>query len=178
MTETYSHWSVPVIVEDIPDSGLHVEIEAPAAARAAVAALASVRDLPELSAVFDLTRQGAGVHVAGQVKARVCQTCVVSLEPMESDVDEAVDLRFLPGVGVGPPESGRKRSLGGEEPPEPLVDGKVDLGALATEFLILGIDPYPRKPGVEFAPPPIEDAGEHPFSALKTLKKSLGGGES
>jgi len=84
MTETDSHWSVPVIVEDIPDSGLHVEIEAPAAARAAVAALASVRDLPELSAVFDLTRQGAGVHVAGQVKARVCQTCVVSLEPFET----------------------------------------------------------------------------------------------
>ena len=27
----------------------------------------------------------------------------------------------------------------------------IDLGALATEFLMLGIDPYPRKAGAEFA---------------------------
>ncbi len=41
-----------------------------------------------------------------------------------------------------------------DEPPEPLVGGTVDLGAIATEFLILGIDPYPRKPGAEFDAPP------------------------
>jgi hypothetical protein len=46
---------------------------------------------------------------------------------------------------------------------------------LATEFLILGIDPYPRKPGAQFATPKIEDAGEHPFAALESLKKNLGG---
>ena len=84
----------------------------------------------------------------------------------------------MPGAEAGPPASGRKRSLGGEEPPEPLVDGKVDLGALATEFLILGIDPYPRKAGAQFAPPKVEDAGEHPFAALESLKKRrLGGGQ-
>ena len=58
------------------------------------------------------------------------------------------------------------------KPPEPLVDGKVDLGALATEFLMLGIDPYPRKAGAEFAPPKVEDAGEHPFAALAALEKA------
>jgi len=84
-------WSVPVAVEDIPDSGLHIEIEAPAATRAALAKLAAVRELPELAAVFDLTRQGEGVHVAGQVSGRVGHNCVVTLEPIESPVDEAVD---------------------------------------------------------------------------------------
>ena len=54
----------------------------------------------------------------------------------------------------------------------------MDLGALATEFLILGIDPYPRKAGAQFAPPKLEDAGEHPFAALESLKKNLGGGQS
>ena len=34
-----------------------------------------------------------------------------------------------------------------DDSPEPLVGGAVDLGAVATEFLVLGIDPYPRKPG-------------------------------
>ncbi len=180
MKKTGSPWSVPVAVEDIPDTGLHIEIDAPAATRAAVAELAALRELPRLSAVFDLTRQGADVHVAGQVSARVGQTCVVTLEPIESAVEEAVDLKFAPAPAGGTepePKSARKRTSGGDEPPEPLVDGTLDLGALATEFLILGIDPYPRKPGAQFAPPKVEDAGEHPFAALEALKKRRGGGQ-
>ena len=65
-----------------------------------------------------------------------------------------------------------------EEPPEPLIGGKLDLGAIATEFLILGIDPYPRKPGAQFSPPKADDAGAHPFAALEALKKRPGGGQS
>jgi uncharacterized metal-binding protein YceD (DUF177 family) len=156
-----------------------VAIEAPAATRAAVAELAAVRDLPQLSAVFDLTRQGSGVHVSGQVSARVGQTCVVTLEPIESAVEEAVGLAFAPASGTqSEPKSARKRAHGGDEPPEPLMNGMLDLGALATEFLILGIDPYPRKPGVQFAPLKPDDAGEQPFAALQTLKKNLGGGQT
>ncbi len=175
---------MPVAVEDIPDTGLHIEIDAPAATRAQmvelVAKLAAVRDLPRLSAVFDLARRGAGVHVAGHVSARVGQTCVVTLEPIESDVEEAVDLLFapLPAGGTQPePEIEGKAAKRDEEPPEPLLDGKVDLGALATEFLILGIDPYPRKAGAEFVPPKADNDGAQPFAALEALKKRLGGGQ-
>jgi hypothetical protein len=180
MKKTDSLWSVPVAVEDIPDAGLHREIEAPAAVRAAVAELAELRDLPQLSAVFDLTRQGAGVHVTGRVDAMVGQNCVVTLEPIENAVEEMVDLEFAPGQAIETdkkPKTARKRT-GADDPPEPLVDGALDLGALATEFLILGIDPYPRKIGVEFAAPKVEDAGEHPFAALQALKKRPGGAKS
>src|ERR1700690_3271992 len=102
MKKAATPWSVPVAVEDIPDAGLHMAIEAPAATRAELAELAAVRELPQLSAVFDLIRQGSGVHVGGQVSARVGQTCVVTLEPIESDIQEAVDLTFVP-----PPAGGR-----------------------------------------------------------------------
>lgn len=162
---------MPVSVEDIPDIGLHMEIEAPAAVRAQIAELAAIRELPQLSAVFDLIRNQGGVHVAGLVKAKVGQTCVVTLEPIESAVEEAVDLVFAPpavDLATG----------ADEEPPEPLVGGKVDLGALATEFLLLGIDPYPRKPGAQFAPPKVEKDGDRPFAALAMLKKRLGGSQS
>ena len=160
-------WSVPVAVEDIPDTGLHIEIEAPAAIRAALAELAAVRELPQLAAVFDLTREGAGVHVVGQVSARVGQNCVVTLEPMESRIDEAVDLRLAPQAKI--PQS--------DEDQEPLVGGIVDLGAIATEFLILGINPYPRKADAKFIPLKSEDDGAHPFSGLEALKKRLGGSQ-
>ncbi len=181
MEKTGNPWSVPVTVEDIPDTGLHLEIEAPAATRAAVAELAGVNEILHLSAVFDLTRQGSGVAISGQVSARVGQTCVVSLEPVESEVAEAIDVTFAPVAGAGAtpkPAVGRKRTKrtkNGDEPPEPLIGGQVDLGALAIEFLILGIDPYPRKAGAIFAAPKVEDAGEHPFAALEALKKRLGG---
>lgn len=184
MKRSKSPWSVPVAVEDIPESGLHVEIEAPETVRAEVAELAGVREIPQLSAVFDLTRQGAGIAVNGQVSARVGQSCVVTLEPIENTVAEAVDLKFVPAPGNpadAVPEStkgARKRARSNDEPPEPLVDGALDLGDLAVEFLILGIDPYPRKPGAQFSPPKAEDGGEHPFAALESLKKNLGGGRS
>lgn len=177
MTKTANPWSVPVSVEDIPDTGLHLSLEASAEVRAELAKLAGLRDLPRLTAEFDLTRKGAGVHIGGKVSARVGQTCVVTLEPIENRVEEAIDLQFAPAA-AGAAKGARQHAADEEEPPEPLIEGSLDLGAVATEFLILGIDPYPRKAGAEFAPPKREDGGEHPFAALESLKKNIGGGKS
>lgn len=177
MTKTATPWSVPVAVDDVPDDGLHIEIEAPADIRAEVAKLAAVREIPQLSAVFDLVRFGSGVHVAGQVGARVGQTCVVSLEPLETAVEEPVDVTFVPAAAAELPVGVQEHTMGEPEPPEPLIDGKVDLGALATEFVLLGIDPYPRKPDAKLAAIKIEDGGAGPFAALEALKKPPGGGQ-
>jgi uncharacterized metal-binding protein YceD (DUF177 family) len=158
-----------VALDEIPETGLHTEIEAPEPVRADLAKLAGLRELPRLSAVFDLTPRGAGVHVAGQVSAHIGQACVVTLDPIESDLVESIDLVFAPAAQAQPEDLKLD-----DEPPEMLVDGKIDLGAIATEFLLLGIDPYPRKPGAEFAPVKVEDTGAHPFAALEALKKRLG----
>jgi hypothetical protein len=176
MDKAMSPWHAPVAVDDIPDSGLHVKLEASDAVMTALAQVAGVRSLARLKAVFDVARRGKGVHVGGTVEADVGQTCVVTLEPIESQVREDIDLTFSPDVSVAAGEAdGDGHSIGHmpdeEEPPEPLVGGKVDLGAVASEFLMLGIDPYPRKEGAEFAAPSIDLAGEHPFAALAVLKK-------
>lgn len=175
MEDTQNPWSVPVAVDNIPETGLHIEAKAPAEVRAQLIKLANLRDLPHLSAVFDLTRRGGGVHVAGQVKARVGQTCVVTLEPLENDLDEPINVLFAPRLEVAAKDDGADRRAGDEEPPEPLIEGKVDLGAVATEFLLLGIDPYPRKAGAEFAAVKTADDSARPFAALEALKKRLGG---
>lgn len=179
MQKVQNPWSVPVAVEDIPEGGLHLAVEAPAEARAQVLKLAGLRGLPHLSAAFDLMRRGAGVHVLGQVRARVGQTCVVTLESIESDVEEPIDLVFVPerlGAATNSDDTGHK--VDGEEPPEPLIGGKLDLGAIATEFLLLGLDPYPRKLGAEFTAVKGDvkaDDSARPFAALEALKKRLGG---
>jgi uncharacterized metal-binding protein YceD (DUF177 family) len=175
MDKSASPWSVPVTLEEIPESGLYREIEAPAEARAAIAKLADLRELPQLSAAFDLTRRGAGVAVSGSVHARVGQTCVVTLEAIENTLDEPIEVLFAPGPAQ---PAGAAKALDAADAPEALVDGKLDLGALATEFLMLGIDPYPRKAGAEFSSPKVADGGEHPFAALAALKKRPGGGAS
>src|SRR5262245_48003031 len=169
-----NQWNVPVSVDDIPEAGLHIEAEAPAEVRAQLIKLANLRDLSNLSAVFDLTRRGSGVEVAGQVKARVGQTCVVTLDPLETDVDEPINLLFVPS-GAGPQGDDASHNVDEKEPPEPLIEGKLDLGAIATEFLLLGIDPYPRKAGAEFAAVKTADDSAKPFAALEALKKRLGG---
>src|SRR5580704_1961375 len=157
-------WHVPVALDDVPEEGQHFDLAADADTRAAVARVAGLRDLPRFEASFDVTRHGrTGLHVAGRVSATAGQTCVVSLEPLANEVTEDIDLLFEPPPAAQQEVEGdaRDRSLDGET--EPLLDGKVDLGALATEFLLLGLDPYPRKP----------DAG--PCAALGVLKKGRDG---
>lgn len=168
MNKVGHSWSVPVIVDDIPEAGLHLELEAPAEAREAVAKVAGLRSLPRLGATFDLERRGDGVRVSGQVRARVGQTCGVTLEPMESDLDETVDLVFSPSAGT------TKSRKAKDEPPEPLVDGRIDLGAVATEFVMLGIDPYPRKEGARLELPKTDEPTSRPFAALEALKTKTG----
>lgn len=162
-------WSVPVRVEDVPETGLHLDLTADEAVRTAAARLAGVVAIPRLQAAFDVERRGAGLRVVGQVSATVGQTCVVTLEPVENLIEEPVRLNFAPAAGEGGGDVDLADGTGAE-PPEPLAGGAADLGAVAIEFLLLGIDPYPRKAGAAFAAPSAADEPASPFAALAALK--------
>lgn len=165
-------WRVPVVVEEVPETGQHFDLAADAPVRAAVAKVAGLRDLPRFEANFDVSRRGAGLQVIGSISATVGQNCVVTLEPLANEVEETIDLVFEPVQPLAPsaesdgPQHGVKW-----DDPEPLVGGVVDLGALATEFLILGLDPYPRKPGAVFDPPQDARRDQGPFASLGRLAK-------
>jgi uncharacterized metal-binding protein YceD (DUF177 family) len=172
-------WSIPVTLHEVPVTGRRFELCADEAVRAAVARTAELRALPRLEATFDVSRHGAGgLRVAGRVSATVGQTCVVTLDPIENEVEETVDLIFVPGTTPAGDAPGREVvEVAADEAPEPLRNDTVDLGAIATEFLILGIDLYPRKPEAAFEAPLVEDAAEHPFAALAALRTGQGGRE-
>ena len=90
-------WRAPVMVAHIPDTGLHRELEASPAERHAVAEFAGLREILPLHASFDVVpKSGGRVHVTGHVRARVGQICVVTLDPIESEIDEEIDLIFAP----------------------------------------------------------------------------------
>jgi hypothetical protein len=166
-------WSFPVAAADIPETGRRVDLVADDVTRDAIAKLGNLAALSSLEAGFDITRQGAdGLRLAGRVGATVVQHCVVTLEPIESEVDEVIDLVFLPDAPVT--NAVELPAIPAEDPPETMKEGVVDLGVVATEFLLLGIDPYPRKPGAVFDAPPAGDPASHPFAALEALKKGDG----
>jgi hypothetical protein len=180
-------WHVPVALEEVPvETGQHYEISADADVRSAIAAVAGLRALPRLDASFEVTRQGAdGLHVVGRMSTTVGQDCVVTLEPLTNDIEEDIDLFFVPpapSVEHKPVDDDDSEKPAGRvrhnlDGPEPLVGGVVDLGALAIEFLILGLDPYPRKPGAVFEPPQEVKPVPGPFAALAGLaNKGRGGG--
>jgi len=169
-------WSVPLAVVQIPEHGLHREIEADPAAREAMAEVAGLREILSAHAALDVTPGSGGrVHVGGHVRARIGQICVVTLDPIENEIDEAIDLVFAPPEQI--PQLAdlvdETLEIGAEipDPPEPIVNGVIDLGRLATDALFLGIDPYPRRPDAVFEPPVVAaDPEDHPFAALKALQ--------
>lgn len=170
-----SPWRAPVRRDDVPENGLHLHLTADAETRAAIAALAGVAAVSRLEATFDIARRGKGLEIDGEVSAAVEQTCVVTLEPMTSEIREPIDLVFMPPEGParsGEAEEDQEIDPEAADEPEDLVDGVVDVGAIATEFLLLAIDPYPRKPDAVFDPPTTaDDPSAHPFAALAALKK-------
>jgi Large ribosomal RNA subunit accumulation protein YceD len=175
MTDRRDPWRAFVTVSQIPDNGLHRDIEADSAARAAMAELAGLREISSARASFDITLMSGGrVHVAGRVQALIGQTCIVTLDPIKNEIDEAVDLIFAPAEQLADlvdVDDAGEREAEIVDQPEPFENGVIDLGRLATDVLFLAIDPYPRKPGAVFEPQVVAaDPQDHPFAALKTLK--------
>jgi len=175
-TDKPDPWRVPIAVAQIPDTGLHREIEADQTMRDAVADVGGLREVLSAKASFDVTPLSGGrFHVSGHVRARIGQTCVVTLDPMESEIDETIDLIFAPPEQI--PQMAalidESEHSDGEtpDPLEPIENGMIDLGRLATDALYLAVDPYPRKPDAVFKPL-VEAANpeDHPFAALKALK--------
>jgi len=174
MTAMERPWSAVVRLDEVGETGRHVELEASEATRAALAKPAGVDAVHRAVATFDLTPRGRdGLRVSGRIRATVRQTCVVTLEPVVNEIDEAVDVEFVPAPDAAGADTGGEVVLTqSADEREPLMDGSVDLGALAAEFLLLGVDPYPRKAGAAFEPPKAaSDAAGHPFAALAALRK-------
>ena len=160
-------------VSELRDNGHEIVIVANSGELAGLAALNGLPAIARLDAGFRVAKRGRhGLTIKGQVRARVTQTCVVSLEPFETDIDESFDVRFEPQKpkrDVPVADAVDFASLPEDDPPDLIVDGRVDLGALAGEYLALGLDPYPRKPGAVFDAQAAGAAAEKesPFAQLR-----------
>ena len=170
-----------ILVETIAGAGLRVELLADAAERDELTRLNGAQAVDEVRASLLLRNEPkGGVWLTGEVRGSLVQTCVVSLEPFVAEVIQPVDLHFLPPAGLEAFRAAQAKRLSEQgdadqedvDEPDPIINGRIDLGAIAAEIFTLGVDLYPRKPGVVFDEPAAAvDAPEaSPFAALQALK--------
>ena len=93
------------------------------------------------------------------------QTCVVTLDPVTTRIDQPVRRTWLPDAA--PPRAEIVVAPDEDDEIEPLGD-RIDLGLVAIEALALALPAYPRKPGATLGPvrrapaKPDEDASPSP----------------
>lgn len=169
----------PFAVDDLRDDSATVDVTATTAERAELAKAFDIPAVGAVSATFKLQRHGRTVYVKGKLRAQVTQICVVSLDPFDSAITEDIEMRYAPpsDVAAAWAQIAREEANGNSpppvDPPDQIVDGAIDLGALTAEVLSLSLDPYPKKPGVEFEAPAEVEGESHkdsPFASLSRLR--------
>ncbi len=159
----------PVNLDHVGPSGLDVMVDASSAECAALAERMQIPAVHTMRCTFHLVREDRDHFAAtGRLRARITQTCIVSAEEFETEVDEAFRVRFVP--------AGEESEVIEPEADDdlPYEGNTIDFGEVATEQLALAIDPYPRMPGAELPDEAADDGAEappHPFESLARLRR-------
>jgi uncharacterized metal-binding protein YceD (DUF177 family) len=152
-----------VRLQQIGAVGMHYTVIANDAECRALAARLQIPAVVALTCDFDLAPPNQdSVAATGTLRARVMQTCVVSLDEFEQEVMERFEIRFVP-------EGTISDGFDPELPDElPYGGGIIDVGTAAAEQLALALDPYPRKQDLEDVD--FELLRASPFDLLANLK--------
>lgn len=153
-------------------------IEANPKEREQLATLFKVEKIASLTFDYELAAlPSQRYRLTGEVRGELTQLCGVTLEPVPEHIREDVSLEYWPEhlVTRKAAEAAADTAETLEnDPPEPLIGGKIDLGRIAGEIFAAAINPYPRKDGVSFGWRDEKAAAQadsvKPFAALGKLK--------
>lgn len=173
MSQIIPEFSRPVVVDRLAPRETTLSIEADASERMALAKRFDILAVDSLSAKVRLKPIAGGlVRLKASFAADVVQACVVTLEPVRGAIAEDFELMFAPaGEEAGAAEI--ELVYEEDDPPEPIVDGAIDIGEAVAEHLALALDPYPRAPGACLGEEDLgggEGEKARPFAALAALK--------
>ncbi len=189
MTPAEPEFSRIIDTEVLGDAGKTLKIEASPDERARLAERFGLEGLDSFNAELSLIPEEGGrlFRLTGTFEADVTQTCVVTLEPLETRVTGALDRLYDPARSENGDDE-ENFDAEADDPPDPALDGLIDVGEAAAEQLALELDPFPRKSGVSLTEistgPDGEGAAKEgekalseqpkgPFSVLEKLKKKL-----
>jgi uncharacterized metal-binding protein YceD (DUF177 family) len=184
-------WSVLIDAQTVTSNPQKSRIAASEDVRKALAVRLGLATISSLSADVTLHREkGNVIHVNGLMKANITQPCSVSMDPVQTQIEETFEGWYADQERIVMLAKARHERLGRladseipildeSEDPEPLVNGMIDIGELVVQHLSLAADSYPRRRGLEEAEVVEVTVGEpgaglrkNPFEALKNWKKS------
>ena len=186
-------WSVYINVDDIGTSSKRISISPNQQESQNIAARVGVVEITKLNVVYKIKRQNKlTIYLDGRLDAEIIQECVKTLTPIKSKICETFEAWYAEkhkAVSFARAKAQKEAvSSGGEQPmleehedPEPVIDGKIDLGEVAVQYLSLFIDPYPlveneisteEAAAGEDYQSIYKDEGANPFAALKQLRNT------
>jgi len=196
MAETADHtrkeipeWSHFIKMDEVEDKELSLHIAPDVEGRKNLAKRMGLVSLDDLQADIKIKRQNKRViKIHGSFSARVTQSCVVTLEPVQDHIEDTFEAWFADpdqAVSFARARHERNKDMGGEEEfpmleeeedPEPIIDGRIDVGEVVTQYLSLALNPYPHSKEARELLEKEEaennlSTKENPFAALKALRE-------
>ena len=186
-----AEWSVLVDAQTVTNHPQKMRISAGEGERKTLSKRLNLSQINSLSADLTLHREkGNVIHVNGLMKAHVVQSCSVSADPVQTQIEETFEGWYDDQDRIVMLAKARHEKLGRladselpildeSEDPEPLVNGMIDVGELVVQSLSLALDAFPRRRGLEetetvdvLVEPEGQALRKNPFEALKNWKKS------
>jgi len=171
-----------IAAKDVPPTGAQIAFEADAKTRAALARRFGILELQVLRGTARIRPfRKHGLILDCRFEAQLTQSCVVTLDPVPQRIDENFTRRWMPAHLIEPDGIADGREIlveaEGDDAPEPMENGAIDIGEAVAEALALAIEPYPRRPDAAYNPSPEASAAAaeerpNPFAVLEKLKKN------
>lgn len=140
---------------------------------AALAGRFGLERIVQLAAELVLARTPNGAEGRGQLKAGIVQTCAVSGEDLQVNIDEPMFFRFVAADGDHRPDEEVEIAL--DECDEIEFSGTmIDVGEAVAQSLALAIDPFavgPNADEVRRQAGLLDEGKAGPFAALAALKQ-------
>ena len=175
---------------DIGSTPVSINVPVPADKAAILSKRLGLHSINSLSADLVLERNPVNktICIKGIIHADIHQKCIVTTDPAHEIIEDEFEAWFSdPNSAVSFVKAKRERMSRKEkndqpvmeetDDPEPIVDGKIDVGELIVQHLSLSLNPYPRLDGAQYkgkgdgalgeAP---EGTYDNPFAALKDWK--------
>jgi len=170
----------PIRISELPKAKkMSFDVVFSAAELAAIADILSARSVKKMRIHGNLIPSGAKDWILNAaVGATVIQSCVITLDPVQTRIDTSVALTYDAKFQVNADENATEMMP--DETIEPLVD-EIDLATIAIEAVALALPDYPRSQDAQlenaiFAKPgvtPLRDEDTKPFASLASLKDKL-----
>lgn len=163
------------LTTDLPPRGLDTQREATPEECALLAQTLEIPAVERLAFRYRIKPLSGGRYrLEGTLKADVVQSCIVTLDPVRSTIEDPIEVEFRSDVAPEPQgKLGEELIVLEATEYEPLEHNRLDVGRIVAESLAAALPAYPRSPGATLEQNeagPTAPGPANPFSALAGWK--------